>query len=49
MKRAHAGGKPIAEIERRMKEIDKTFQAGNIYSGVMKLDELIRDLEQTKH
>ena len=40
-------GKSIADIDKRMEEIDKVIAAGNVYGGVEKLNELIRDLQES--
>ena len=46
-KRLVDNGGSITEIEKRMKEVDRTFAAGNVAEGFRMLDHVIQGLEDS--
>ena len=46
-KRLVDSGGSVTEIEKRMKEVDKTFAAGKVAEGFRMLDQVIQDLEDS--
>jgi len=46
-KRLKDSGESVTEIEKRMKEIDKTVAAGKVTEGARMLSQVIRDLEKS--
>ncbi len=46
-KRLKDSGGSVTEIEKRMKDIDKTFAAGKVVESFRMLDQVIRNLEQS--